>query len=147
MAGGLVTATPLTMREQGQDDGAQGQVQECRREQAEGAGSGHGQTHCEGSPFGPTLGQAAGEEAEDDEAERVQAEREGIALRGQPVHALENVGCPAQVGEDRGVGEAGDQHRANEHPVSKEPAEVVQGMGEPSGDASVGRQRLPEHHQ
>ena len=91
------------------------------------------------------LGGASGEVAEGHEAGRVEAERQRVPQRGEPVDVLQHERRSCQVGEERGVQESLVEHGAEEDPVPEQRAEVVDRLPEPAARALTGRQRLAEH--
>jgi hypothetical protein len=54
---------------------------------------------------------------------------------GELVDALQHEGGAAEVGEEGGVGEARDEHGAEEHPVGEQAPEVAGHVRQLAGDA------------
>ena len=140
-----MTATPLTMDEQGDHHRWKRQLGHTGDEYAGSSGEDHREAGGEDAAGRPALRGAAGDEPEHHEPQRVQPEREGVALRGEPVHALQDEGGSAEVGEDGGVGEAGDEDRAQKDLVGEESAEHAHAVSQPASVSSGRWQRLPQH--
>ncbi len=90
----------------------------------------------------PSLGGTGCEESEEHEAEGVQRERVGVALRGEAVDALEHEGGTAEVGEQRRVGQTRDQDGADKDAVGEQLPEDVHAVPEAAAVASARRQGL-----